>query len=274
MIRLPTLYCLTPGLTSVAKFVPAYELPLLKRAFRGKSNPRDPQQRQGIQQAEMPSDIPAELRWHAFADPVREFGRLKGVYGQEAVDAVYPDESDFYAIIESELVKAAQRHGAQSNRDAVAPQDLVDLIGKAFPEIPLEYEKAPDPKMGDPEPRRKDIALALLGVGIVSMAQVARSTMTELCKARYISPSMAADLRETARHLIEEAEKPLPELTEAEKAEAEKRGEETRLKQEQELADFEQKAALAKLARLAKKPQPEKTEAAPLPTGSVALFAE
>lgn len=234
MLRVPTIHCTTPGKTSVAKFIPAYELPLFRHNFRGIVNPLTGQA--GVEVSDPPAGTDAEQLWHTLVSPQEELHRLRGMYSNDLVDRVFPDPADFYARVEEELERAATRHGIGRKVEVQAPRDLLDLIAVADPNVPEPRTAPVDPRMGAPDPDRKDIALALVSVGLTSVPLIAEATLSTLCSAKAVNPALAAALRATAQAQIAALKAPVAPLTPEEERAAALAGEATRAEQESKLA--------------------------------------
>jgi hypothetical protein len=182
MLRVPTVYCLTPGRTSVAKFIPHHEVPLIKRQFAGVINPATGTR--GVEVGPIPADTPIDFYWHTFASPGAELGRLRAIYTSDLVDSVYPVEAEFFAVIENALERAAgQTIGPADPALVPVPEDLVLLITE------VGYE-------GDAPALARDFATRL---GLRGAADLAASTLSALCSVPSVDPGLAKALREAAR---------------------------------------------------------------------------
>lgn len=210
MFKLPTVHVTIPGKTSKHRFVPVYEAPMLAALWRGKGPADSPNP---IVEP-MPPGQAAEHYWHCFESVEAEYGRLAKNYCQtndrpDIISRFFPDPNALAERIESELLKLI-RQGSTLPPEAtemVAPQALVELAIRAGVAAAPE-----DPKLRNPAlSYADDVAKALAVAGFTRVAEVAKATISALCKAKLVGPALAHELMIAAGGKLEEDEAALSE---------------------------------------------------------------
>lgn len=153
------------------------------------------------------SGLSAETYWREFGNVESEYERLSRMYGPAALSRVYPVIQDMQAVIDGEIERVARNKGMNPNapKEVAVSEDLARLVSSVLPALP-KTAKAEEKASRRAEAEK--IALELQLTGITDTVSAAAASLSQLCLAPSVDPTLALAIQDTARASAAEGNEP------------------------------------------------------------------